>query len=90
MERRKSASLSLNPISASAARAKHLEKNRFLMGDTFTVADAYLFTILRWAPGIVDLSAWPVLKTYMNRIETRPAVYETLLGEGLVESKLAA
>lgn len=70
--------------------AKQLEKNRYLMGDTFTVADAYLFTILRWAPDIIDLSSWPALKSYQNRIESRPAVYETLIGEGLVEAKLAA
>ena len=54
--------------------AKQLEKNRYLMGDTFTVADAYLFTILRWAPGIIDLSPWPALKSYQDRIEGRPAV----------------
>jgi glutathione S-transferase len=70
--------------------ARQLEKNRYLMGDTFTVADAYLFTILRWAPGIIDLSPWPALKSYKDRIEGRPAVYQTLVGEGLVETKLAA
>src|SRR5512139_44521 len=69
--------------------AKHLDTNRFLMGDTFTVADAYLFTMLRWAPGMIDLSPWPALKNYQSRIESRPAVYETLVGEGLIESKLA-
>lgn len=70
--------------------AKQLEKSRFLMGDTFTVADAYLFTILRWAPGIIDLSPWQVLKTYQDRVGGRPAVYGTLIGEGLIETKLAA
>lgn len=70
--------------------AKQLEKTRYLMGDTFTVADAYLFTILRWAPGNIDLSPWPALKTYQDRIQGRPAVYETLIGEGLIETKLAA
>jgi glutathione S-transferase len=71
--------------------AKQLDKTRYLMGDTFTVADAYLFTILRWAPGVkLDLSSWPILKSYQDRMEGRPAVYETLTGEGLIESKLAA
>ena len=70
--------------------AKQLEKSRHLMGDTFTVADAYLFTILRWAPGIIDLSPWPAVKNYQSRIENRPAVYATLMGEGLIETKLAA
>ncbi|HEY6096102.1 MAG TPA: glutathione transferase GstA [Gallionellaceae bacterium] len=71
--------------------AAQLGKTRFLMGDTFTVADAYLFTMLRWAPRVkLDLASWPVLKSYQERIEARPAVYETLLGEGLIESRLAA
>jgi glutathione S-transferase len=74
-----------------AIAATQLEKTRYLMGDTFTVADAYLFTILRWAPGVkLDLSAWPVLKTYQDRIAGRAAVYGTLIGEGLIETKLAA
>lgn len=70
--------------------AKQLEKTRFLMGDTFTVADAYLFTILRWSPGIIDLSRWPAVMNYQSRIENRPAVHEVLAGEGLIETKLAA
>ncbi|HXU93844.1 MAG TPA: glutathione transferase GstA [Gallionella sp.] len=61
-----------------------LEGKDYLMGDTFTVADAYLFIMLRWthAHGI-DLSPWPALDAYFNRIAARPAVIATLKDEGL-------
>jgi glutathione S-transferase len=56
----------------------------YLMGETFTVADAYLATTLNWtrAAGI-DLNAWPHLKDYRNRVRARPAVTAALLAEGL-------
>jgi glutathione S-transferase len=57
----------------------HLAKNQFLMGERFTVADAYLFTILTWAPGQgLDLARWPALKAYFDRIAARPAVKSAL------------
>jgi glutathione S-transferase len=63
--------------------AHALADKKYLMG-TFTVADAYLFTVLRWAPGLgIDLAAWPVLKEYMERIAARPAVKAALKEEGL-------
>ena len=66
--------------------AKRLEGRNYLMGDEFTVADAYLFTILRWAPGVnLDLSRWPVLAKYQERIAERPAVQQALEEEGLLE-----
>jgi glutathione S-transferase len=62
--------------------AQALADKDYLMGKTFTVADAYLYTVLRWAPRMnVDLS--PVLKAYMERIATRPAVKAALAEEGL-------
>jgi glutathione S-transferase len=63
---------------------KALEGKNYLLGDTFTVADAYLFIMLRWtrAHGI-DLSPWPALDAYFNRIAVRPAVIATLKDEGL-------
>jgi glutathione S-transferase len=66
--------------------AKRLEGRNYLMGDDFTVADAYLFTILRWASGVnLDLSRWPVLGRYQERIAERPAVQQALEEEGLLE-----
>ena len=61
-----------------------LGSRTFLMGDQFTVADAYLFVVLRWCDyhGI-DLGKWPTLKSYRDRIEARPKVVEALQAEGL-------
>lgn len=55
------------------------------MGDTFTVADAYLFVVCSWAavPGI-DLKDWPFLNTLWNRMAARPSVKAAMLSEGLV------
>ena len=64
--------------------AKALENKDYLMGKTFTVADAYLYTVLRWSPRMnVDLSPWPALKDYMERIAARPAVKAAMAEEGL-------
>ncbi len=63
--------------------AHALVDREYLMG-TYTVADAYLFTVLRWAPRLeLDLTPWPVLKDYMARIAARPAVKAALKEEGL-------
>ncbi|MBI5429213.1 MAG: glutathione transferase GstA [Nitrosomonadales bacterium] len=62
--------------------AKALASKDYLMGKTFTVADAYLYTVLRWSPRMnVDLS--PVLQAYMERIAARPAVKAAMAEEGL-------
>ena len=61
-----------------------LADRKFLMGDTFTVADAYLFTLLRWTGLVqVDLTRWPVLTAYLARVHGRPKVQEALHAEGL-------
>jgi glutathione S-transferase len=61
-----------------------LAARKFLMGDTFTVADAYLFTLLRWSGLVhVDLTRWPVLTAYLTRVGERPKVREALHAEGL-------
>jgi len=65
--------------------AKQLEGKAYLMGDTFTVADAYLFTILRWTKSAhIDLAQWPGLQDYMDRVAARPAVHESLRVEQLL------
>jgi glutathione S-transferase len=62
----------------------HLGGKKFLLGDTFTVADAYLFTVLRWSGLVhVDLARWPVLVAYVARVGERPKVKEALQAEGL-------
>ena len=57
----------------------------YLMGDRFTVADGYLFTVLGWTRHVgIDLGQWPVLGEYLARVGARPAVQEAMKAEGLV------
>jgi len=66
--------------------AKQLEGKQYVMGDKFTIADAYLFTILNWAgPSKFDLSKWPAITDYQKRVAQRPKVQEALKAEGLVK-----
>ena len=63
---------------------KQLAGKDYLMGKQFTVADAYLFTVLRWTvPMQIDLAQWPNLKAYFDRVNARPKVKEALAEEGL-------
>lgn len=58
---------------------------QFLMGDTFTVADAYLFVVFSWMPHLgIDQSRWPKLQAFSERVRARPAVQKALKGEGLI------
>jgi len=61
-------------------------KNRpYLMGERFTVADAYLFTLLNWGQWTkVDVSRWPALQQFVERVKARPKVQEALKAEGLL------
>lgn len=56
----------------------------YLVGNAFTVADAYLFVVCNWAavPGI-DLKDWPFLKALRDRVEARPSVRAAMKAEGL-------
>ena len=63
-----------------------LQGKDYLMGKQFTVADAYLFTVMRWSQFVgIDLAKWPVLDAYVARVAARPKVHEALLAEGLVK-----
>lgn len=54
----------------------------FLTGPDFSVADAYLFTVLGWCRFLsIDLAAWPALPAYLPRINARPAVETALHAE---------
>lgn len=65
-----------------------LGSRRYLMGEVYTVADAYLFTVLRWGPRAgVDIGQWPALQAYVERIAARPHVIEALTAEGLLKNK---
>ncbi len=62
--------------------AEQLAQRDFLLGDQFTVADAYLFITMLWADKFsVDLTKWPTLKDYKDRIAGRTSVQEALAAE---------
>jgi glutathione S-transferase len=58
----------------------------FLMGEQFTIADAYLFTVLNWTRlHDIDIEKWPHLSGYVRRIAARPAVQAAMKAEGLAK-----
>jgi len=62
-----------------------LAGKQYLMGDTFTAPDAYLYVMTRWAERMeMDLNQWPNLKAFAARMAARPKVQEALKAEGLV------
>lgn len=61
-----------------------LGSRSYLMGEQFTVADAYLFVILGWFGRVnLDLGKWPKLQALRERVGKRPSVDQALRGEGL-------
>ncbi len=62
-----------------------LAGKQYLMGDHFTVADAYLFVVSGWAKHVgLDLSAFANLLAYRERVGARPAVIAAMKAEGLL------
>jgi len=68
----------------------HLTGRQFLL-DRFSVADAYLYTVLNWTtPTRVDLNAWPAIKSYHEFLQIRPSVARAFLEEStLYKAELA-
>jgi glutathione S-transferase len=63
-----------------------LGNKTYLLGDAFTIADSYLFTVLGWTSFVgIDLGQWPGLKAYHGRIAARPHVQAALKAEGLMK-----
>jgi len=57
--------------------AKTLDRQPYLMGENFTIADAYLHAVLNWSGFLkVDLTPWPALQQFQARMAARPAVQE--------------
>ncbi len=57
----------------------------YLLGDQFSVADAYLFAVASWTgPTGIGLDAWPNVAAYVDRITERPAVQAAMQAEGLL------
>ena len=68
------------------ALEKLLAGKQYITGDKYTVADAYLFTVLNWTKGLkIDLEKWPNIKNFVARVAARPAVQETMKAEGLLK-----
>jgi glutathione S-transferase len=71
--------------------AKTLSVQPYLTGNAFTIADAYLFTVVNWSGMLdVDLSPWPALQQFQARVAARPRVHATLVAEGLVKKETVA
>ena len=65
---------------------KQLAGKDYLMGKSFSVADAYLFVLLNWTKfQSIDLARWPNLSAFQARVGARPKVQEALKAEGLVK-----
>ena len=63
-----------------------LDGKQYLMGDRFTVADAYLFTVTNWTKYTgIDISGMPNLTAYQARVAARPAVQQAMQVEGLLK-----
>ncbi len=66
---------------------KQLVGKNYTMGDAFSVADAYLFTVSTWAKHVgLDLSGLPNLQAFMARMAARPAVIAAMTAEGLIKA----
>lgn len=66
--------------------AGELGERTWLMGDSFSAADGYLFTMLRWTGFLkVDLARWPNLVAYRDRVAARPAVQAAMRDAGLLK-----
>lgn len=62
-----------------------VDGRKFLLGDAFSVADAYLFTVANWTrPTNIALDRWPHLRAYLDRVAARPAVKAAMVAEGLI------
>lgn len=75
---------------AVARRLDHVERlladgRAFLLGERFSVADAYLFTVASWTgPTGIGLDRWPRLAAFVARVAARPSVQAAMRAEGLV------
>jgi glutathione S-transferase len=66
------------------ALEKMLDGKDYLMGERFSIADAYLFTVLNWSNiHKIDMAKWPKLQAFMARVASRPKVLQAMKAEGL-------
>ena len=63
---------------------RHLDRHRYLMGERFSLVDAYCFTVVNWSNYLkIDLTPYPSLKRYLGEIAARPSVHQAMTAEGL-------
>ena len=63
-----------------------LAGKNYLLGDAFSVADPYLFTVTNWAPRVgVELASFANIAAFRARMTTRPAVQAAMRHEGLLK-----
>jgi glutathione S-transferase len=63
-----------------------LAGKHYLMGDAFSVADPYLFTVTNWPPYVgMDISGFAHLAAFRERMAARPAVQTAMKEEGLIK-----
>ena len=61
-----------------------LAKKAYLLGDDYSVADAYAFTVLNWGQWVgIAMKDWPNVSAYMDRVAARPAVQAAMKSEGM-------
>lgn len=66
---------------------RQLVGKSYVMGEQFTVADAYLFTIITWMEAAeLSIDQWKTLSAYRKNVSERPAVRRALVAEGLVQA----
>ena len=69
---------------------KQLEGRKYLFGEQFTVADAYLFVVTNWASIVkIDLSGYANIQAFQKTVAARPAVQAAMKAEGLIKDKVA-
>lgn len=69
-----------------AIASQRLGDKKFAMGDSFTIVDAYLFTVLGWSKFVgVDYSKYSNITNYMSRVAERPSVMRAMKEEGLMK-----
>jgi glutathione S-transferase len=68
------------------ALEKMIAGKQYLTGDAFSVADAYLYTVLNWSRiHKIDMGQWPNIQAFMARVAARPQVQAALQAEGLLK-----
>ncbi len=62
-----------------------LGKQEYMLGKSFSVADAYAFTVLNWGQWVgVDMAKWPNIAAFLKRMAARPSVQSAMRAEGLL------